>query len=107
MSLAGMHPADGVALTSGAKVLAGESHIIIYLPNPDGDQPGRASASRSRPSVELDLPDNTYNVRWFNPRSGDWHNGGLTDQSVSVLEPPEELQITRWEDWVILLNART
>ena len=105
ITLVGMRPVDKWSRTPGAKIMANDRHIIIYVPNPDGGQPVSARPQATRPSVELELPSNDYDVRWFDPRSGKWLKGGRFDPSKTALNPPQSSQITRWGDWVVLLST--
>jgi hypothetical protein len=36
-------------------------------------QPEKANAAESPAEIALDLPQGDWSVRWFDPRSGQWH----------------------------------
>ena len=88
-----MEPDNGLAFSYGALVLANPGEIYaVYLPN-------------GGPS-ELDLEDEyTFDVRWYNPRTG----GALQTGTVTTIEgeayvslglPPQDDD----QDWVALIT---
>ncbi len=91
------------------KCIYSDSVYIIYLANPD--QIGRPETKRNKsaelsaankspmvPRVTIDLHQNQFNVKWYDPSSGKWSDsheiiGGLTE----IIAPGPG-------DWVLLLT---
>jgi hypothetical protein len=102
LNLVGMRP-DDQALSVGAahgKVIHNEETYIVYLANPDGNAPETANAAAKPPAAMLRLPETTFHLRWFNPSSGSWQDGGSLHGSQARLAAPSG------GDWVGLLRAQ-
>lgn len=71
----GLQPNDAMAGNDGhsVKVLAGDKTIIAYLQNPDSPAPEAANVAETSASCRLHLPAGGWRVRWFDPRSAQWH----------------------------------
>ena len=52
---------------------------IVYLANPTGTEPGSDDVADTTPSVSVQLPSRSFSVRWFCPRTGDWHEADSAD----------------------------
>ena len=70
-------------------VLAGEEHVVVYLP-----KGGKA---------QITLPAGTYSYGWVNPRSGEglkalFDSGLVKADGVQVFDAPDQ------QDWVLLLK---
>ena len=84
LTLAGFEPDDAcVGNTPARRKCAHTSNTyLIYLANPSGNVPETDTASGTIPDVTLQLPDTSFNARWFGPTDGLWHgtheiSGGL------------------------------
>lgn len=75
LTLVGLRPNDPMAGNDGpnAKVMAGEKVIITYLQNPDARAPEAANVADTAAAVRLHLPPGNWRIRWFDPRTGQWH----------------------------------
>lgn len=75
LTLVGLQPNDAMAGNDGhsVKVIAGDKTIIAYLQNPDSRAPETANVSETPANCRLHLPPGGWRVRWFDPRSGQWH----------------------------------
>jgi len=81
--------------------LGGESGYVFS----DGAEVFAAYLSDGGSQATLDLPDGTFNVRWFNPRSGgDLQTGEIAQvdggTDVAVGAPPSDSN----SDWVVLVS---
>lgn len=76
LTLVGLEPADAMAGGDGraVKVIAGDKTVIAYLQNADGDTPQTADVRESPAACRLRLPAGAWRVRWFDPRTGRWHD---------------------------------
>ena len=82
------------------KCMSDNTTFILYLANPNNSKPGEANVSRETVNVTFQLPEGSFAVRWFNPRSGQWTNGSLVSgQKQSLISPGRG-------DWVLLLEKR-
>ncbi len=79
LTLVGMKPADAMAdyQPHRYKCIADDDHIIVYLQNPDSTQPEKANAAQREDTVRIHLPRFQYDVRWFEPTTGKWHEGEI------------------------------
>ncbi len=76
LTLVGLQPDDPMAGNDGfsVKVITGEKIIIAYLQNPDSRAPESANVAESSAACRLHLPAGGWRIRWFDPRSGQWHD---------------------------------
>ena len=87
-----MTPNDALAHGTTAHVLANTgSSYLVYLP--DGG------------NAQIDLADGTYNVQWYNPRSG----GALQDGSVTRVSGGNRVSLGNAPnapnmDWAVLVT---
>jgi hypothetical protein len=106
LTLVGLQPSDAMAGNDGhaVKVIAGEKIVIAYLQNPDSRVPETANVAESQAVCRLHLPPGAWRIRWFDPRTGQWHDvarhkeisGGYTrdfespfaGDAVLLLTPP-------------------
>lgn len=106
LTLVGLQPNDAMAGgdAHSVKVIAGDKVIIAYLQNADSRVPESANVSETPANCRLHLPAGGWRVRWFDPRSGQWHanpgpetvSGGATPNfkspfpgdAVMLLTPP-------------------
>lgn len=102
LTLAGMRPNDEAISRAPAlaKCICSEDTYIVYLANSDTDDAGKANAADKRPKAVLNLPNEAFSLRWFNPSNGSWQEGG------TVRGPQAQLQAPGGGDWVGLLRAR-
>ena len=98
--LVNMRPDDGIVgnLPGQFKCIHDDRTYIIYLANPDKSKPGEANAGRIISELTIQLPEGTFEVRWFNPRTGQWTNGGYFPASMQKLTAPGD------GDWIVLLE---
>jgi hypothetical protein len=75
LTLVGLQPNDALAGNDGhaVKVIAGEKIVIAYLQNPDSRVPETANVAKSQALCRLHLPPGGWRIRWFDPRTGQWH----------------------------------
>ncbi len=102
LSLAGMRP-DNQALSvepALGKCMHDGDTYMIYLANPDGSVPEKADAGTNPPVAMLKLPEEEFSLRWFNPSSGSWQDGG------AVRGPQARLEAPGGGDWVGLLRVQ-
>lgn len=88
VTLVGLQPNDAMAGNNGCqtKVIAGDKIIIAYLQNPDDVVAQNANVAESAAVGRLHLPSGNWRIRWFDPRTGQWHgnsdpgeiSGGIT-----------------------------
>lgn len=76
LTLVGFEPADelvgGNALL--AKAASDGERIIVYLSNPDSESPEKSDVKVSPAVIDLTPPPGRYRSRWFDPRTGHWHD---------------------------------
>jgi hypothetical protein len=75
LTLVGMEPNDAMSGNDGhaVKVIAGEKAIIAYLPNADSRTPETANVAETPAMCRLRLPPGGWRIRWYDPRTGRWH----------------------------------
>ena len=75
LTLVGLEPNDPMGGNDGhaVKVIAGEKTIIAYLQNPDSRIPETANVSETPATCRLHLPPGEWRIRWYDPRTGQWH----------------------------------
>jgi hypothetical protein len=81
-----------------SKCISDNKTFILYLANPDNSKPAEANVSRTTASVTVRLPEGEFSIRWFNPRSGHWTDGGRVSGPEQKLTSPAE------GDWIVLLR---
>ncbi len=81
LTLVGLEPADAMAGGDPAatKVAAGPHTVIVYVANADGPKPDAANVREAPAACRLDLQSGVWRARWFDPRTGHWHNGPAVD----------------------------
>lgn len=82
LTLVGMEPNDakGGNDSHAVKVISGEKAIIVYLPNADSRTPETANVAQTQAACRLSLPPGDWQIRWFDPRTGRWHQHPGTEQ---------------------------
>jgi hypothetical protein len=94
LTLVGMEPNDAMGGNDGhaVKVIAGEKTVIAYLQNADSRTPETANVAETPATCRLHLPPGTWRVRWFDPRTGRWHEnpggGQIGGDGVRPLKSP-------------------
>lgn len=75
LTLVGLEPNDPMAGNDGhsVKVIAGKESLIAYLQNPNSRAPEIADVAEVPAGCRLHLPPNAWRIRWFDPRTGQWH----------------------------------
>jgi hypothetical protein len=75
LTLVGLEPNDALGGNDGhsVKVIAGDRTIIAYLQNPDSRAPETANVADTHAVCRLHLPSGDWRIRWFDPRTGQWH----------------------------------
>ncbi len=104
LTLVGLQPNDPMAGSDGisVKVIAGDKAIIAYLQNPAVRAPEDANVAETPAVCRLHLPLGGWRIRWFDPRTGQWHanperqeiNGGLTRDFKSPFQGDAVLLLT-------------
>lgn len=115
LTLVGLIPDDDAA--GGNPLLAkairseGREVYLVYVANPDvweGHAPGgfagtytdeTADAADDPAAVALAVADRDYSIRWFDPRTGQWRDGGF------AAGPKVHLTTPAGGDWVCLLRG--
>ena len=106
VTLVGLRPDDTLVGADPLrfKCSRDEKTIIVYLANPSGEDPVTDNPGVTKPTVAIHLPRSTWNVQWFNPRTGGLFNGKpLSGASRHRLTPPHDGRSTAG-DWVLLLR---
>lgn len=75
LTLVGFQPADAMAgdRPEQFKVAGKEGTVVVYVANPSEAKVETANQAESPASVTLTLPAGCWEMRWFDPRTGDWH----------------------------------
>lgn len=76
----------------------GANAIIIYIANPQSQNPGTSDMSGTTPTVLLQLPALDFNLRWYNPRDGSFTQMELLVANTTSVTAPAK------GDWVLLLE---
>lgn len=111
LTLVGMQPDDELVGSKPQryKCIHNDSVFIVYLANPDKtgrpERPGDKSTeirstneSTEIPEVSIDLPENKFTCKWFDPGTGEWAD------SLKVAGGPVRLQAPGSGDWILLLH---
>ncbi len=106
LTLVGMKPDD--ALVGGdplqTKCIHNDNTYIIYAANPDENDPRTDNPRVQEPVVEIQLPQGSYSVQWFNPRRATWEGkSNISSEGMVKLDTPDIGRIA-YEDWVILIQ---
>ncbi len=82
LTLVGKEPNDAMGGSDGhaVKVIAGEKAIIAYLQNADSRTPETADVAETQATCRLSLPPGDWRIRWYDPRTGRWHESPGTGQ---------------------------
>ena len=106
ITLVGMTPDD--ALVGGDsnrwKCIHDNRTFIIYLANSDGQEPANANPATAAPTVEIQLPQGQYAVRWCAPQPGRWRDVSNETGGLQTLTAPARPGQTTAGDWVLLLR---
>lgn len=88
------------------KGLRGPDVAVVYLANPSGTDARTAVGGWDAPSVQVTLPAGRWTARWFDPRSGKWHDAPAVDAGAAAtkLTAPSLNKYLAAEDWVLLLR---
>ena len=102
LTLVNMKPDDALVgnRPERFKCIHDDKTYIIYLANPDSNKPGDANVSRAVPNVVVQLPEGTFAAKWFNPRTGQWTDGGSIPGDKQTMTAPGD------GDWILLLESR-
>lgn len=113
LTLINMQPNDSIVGNNpfNWKCSHDDKNYIIYLANPNGDDPQKDNHAYWRPKVNIQLPEGNYSVSWFDPTLGTWDNsgkdivGGLQELTI----PPETRAAwgsknSAWGDRVLLIR---
>jgi hypothetical protein len=105
LTLVGLQPNDPMGGNDGhsVKVITGERTIIVYLQNADSRVPEAANVAETPAACRLHLPAGGWRMRWFDPRTGQWHtnpehaevSGGSTRELKSPFPGDAVLLLTR------------
>lgn len=101
LTLVKMTPDDSVVGGDPLRYKCAHSRdaFIIYLANPSGAVPETDDVADTVPSVTVQLPDEKFSVRWFDPRSGVFTDGGKVSSKTPTLTAPAK------GDWVLLIRT--
>lgn len=88
MTLTGMRPNDAMVGYDPLlyKCIEDEEHLIIYLQNPDSRNIEKANVSEETATLTIHLRRGSYKGRWFDPRTGEWHEEEKTMEVVGGYE---------------------
>jgi hypothetical protein len=76
LTLVGFEPADKLAggAPLAVKAASDGKNIVVYAQNPDSRQPEKANVAESPADIAVALPQGQWAIRWFDPRTGQWHD---------------------------------
>lgn len=94
IELTGMRPTPGVAgdRPQQFSVISDLHNIIVYAHQASSAEPQSANVSEEAASLELSLPAGNWQMRWFDPRSGQWHPP--TDPELGAIPAGELRNLT-------------
>lgn len=109
ITLVGMEPDDALVGNKPLeyKCIHNDDTYVIYLANPDGDDPRTDNPRVKAPQVKFKLPKGSYKVKWFNPRMGEWSETALVDGGIVNTYTPPDVGRISVEDWVLLIQKRS
>ncbi len=92
---------------SKRKCIHNEDTWIVYLANPDGNEPRTDNGSIEKAWVNITLPGGDYGVKWFDPSDGMWYTGDNIIGGAQKLTAPEPdyAQPIR-PDWILLIQKQ-
>ncbi len=101
LTLVGFEPDDAYVgnRPTHRKCTRTDDTIIIYLANPDGDEPKKDNASDLVPDVTVHI-DGDFVARWFNPQTGLWQGAVELSAGMQTLVAPDG------GDWLLLLRHK-
>ncbi len=99
LTLVGFEPDDTFVgnRPTHRKCIRTNDTAIIYLANPDGDEPEVNNVSKLIADVTVNL-DSDFIALWFNPRTGLWSDSLEVSAGLQTLIAPDG------EDWLLLLR---
>ena len=99
LTLVNFKPNDAIVGNDPArfKCIHDDKTYIVYLANPDNSKPGQANVSQEIANVLIQLPEDSFTIKWFNPRNGRWTN------EKSVSGGKQRLTAPAGGDWILLL----
>ena len=99
LTLVGFQPDDGFVgnRPTQRKCTRTDDTAIIYLANPDGDEPEKADVSALVPDVTIRVESRSV-ARWFDPRAGLWRG------AVELAAGNHTLVAPGGGDWVLWLR---
>ena len=99
LTLVGFEPDDAYVGNCPAHRKCTRTHdtAIIYLANPNGDEPQKDDVSELIPDVTVNV-DGDFVARWFDPQTGLWRNTLDLSAGLQTLIAPDA------GDWVLLLR---
>lgn len=102
LTLVGLEPDDAFVGNRPAyrKCTRTNDTAIIYLANPDGDEPENDDVSERVADVTIHV-DGNFVARWFDPRTGLWRGASELSAGMQTLIAPDG------GDWVLLLRRQT
>ncbi len=98
LTLVGFEPDDTYvgSRPTHRKCTRTDDAIIIYLANPDGDEPEKDNVNELIPDVTIHVEGDSV-ARWFNPRTGLWQGTVELSKGMQTLVAPDG------GDWLLLL----
>jgi hypothetical protein len=101
LTLVGMEPADDLVGSRPRrfKCIQGDGVYIAYLANPSSDSPEVDGEDDSIPTTTIRLPEGSYRLRWYDPRTGHWAAGRRAEGGVTSLVAPAG------GDWICLIRV--
>ncbi|MCW5963439.1 MAG: hypothetical protein KIT83_05325 [Bryobacterales bacterium] len=109
LTLAGMSPDDAIAGGDPFqwKCIRNHNTLIVYVANPQGDEPSWQNPAEKPASVALTLPQGIYSVRWFHPKTGTWLDSADIPGGLQQFQTPLGLPGLASGDRVLLLRLQS
>jgi uncharacterized protein DUF4038/uncharacterized protein DUF5060 len=106
LTLVGMKPDDKIVGGNPLKwkCIHDQNIFIIYLANPDGDKPETDNPNFNQATVKITLPQGTYDVQWFDPKTGMWHENPDVTGGEQSFKSPQWSRSYSAGDWILLLK---